>query len=82
MFVNLLRTMREGRIEEYWLEVVAVRTERTKGLGPNKNEPRANIPQSSAEQVKSVSCSLYGIVSLSDRTLLRLVKLSSANFER
>ena len=34
----LLLTEREGRTGEYWPEVVAIRTERTKG-------PRANIPR-------------------------------------
>ena len=60
--------------------------------GPNaaksaQKRRRANIPQYGPEQVRLVSCLLYGIVSLSDRTLLRLVngrtlRLPSASFKR
>ena len=59
---NLLLT--EGRTREYWPEVAAVRAER-----------RANIPQYGTAQLRLVSCLLYGIVSLSDRTLLRFVNV-------
>ena len=39
---NLLLTEREGRTGEYWPEVVAIRTERSK---VRTKRPRANIPR-------------------------------------
>ena len=41
---NLLLTKHEGRIGEYWPEVLAVSTDRAR-RGPYKKRPRANIPQ-------------------------------------
>ena len=55
---------------------VAVRTERSE-----EKRPTANIPQYYPEQVRLVSCSLYGIVSLSDRTILRLRRSNQLSYE-
>ena len=43
---NFLLTERKGRTGEYWPEVMAVRTERSKVR--TKKRPRANIPQYSS----------------------------------
>ena len=66
---NLLLTERDGRTGKYWPEDVALRkmTER-------------QYPQYGPEEVRSVSCLLYVIVSLSDRTLLRLVNVRNLPF--
>ena len=72
MISNFLLTEREGRTGKYWLEV---------------ERSEVCIKRDGVEQVRLISCLLYGIVSLRDRALLvfvnvRDLRLPSANFER
>ena len=68
-YINQLLTECEDRTGEYWPKVMAVQTEcievRTK-----TTKGKCSPVQSRAREL---SCLLYGNVSLSDRTLLRLV---------
>ena len=65
--INLLLTKREGRVGEYWPEVVTVRTERSE-VRTKTTEGQYSPVQ--PEQARLVSSLLYG-------TLFRIVKCTS-----